>query len=208
MKKLKKAHKIILISLMILLVTLFAPLRWMGVSDIAFRFLFDSDINQRLAANHARIPENLDALAESAQHIVRAEIINVFENDWLFIGDTFQPYSMQILYTIRVLEVYQTSDLGHGIISPGEYIEFHQFIPLHGRTLAGRLMPRANQVRLPIAVGDDLVLFLENQTGMGRRMYRPINSVNAVYYFDGDQVLTSMNRHNNLYLTREYLIDL
>ena len=208
MKKMKKTHKVILVSLLILLVTLFTPLRWVGVSDTAFRFLFDSDINQRLAANHPRLPEDLDALAENAQHIVRAEIINVFENDWLFIGDTLQPHSMQILYAIRVLEVYQTSDLGHGIVSPGEHIEFHQFIPLHGRTLAGRLMPRANQVRLPIAVGDDLVLFLESQAGMGRRMYRPMNSVNAVYYFSIDQAFTSMNRHNNLYFTREYLMNL
>lgn len=208
MKRAKKTHKIILISLLILLIAFLIPLRWMGISDMAFRFLFDSNINQRLAANQSWLPENLDALAEDAQHIIRAEIISVFENEWLFIGDTFQPYSMQIAYEIRVVEVYQSNDQGHGTVSAGDYLEFHQFIPLHGSSLAGRLLPSANQVRLPIAVGDDLVLFLEHQAGMGRRMYRPINTVSAVYYFSDNRAFTSMNRHNNLYFTREHLLNL
>lgn len=207
-----KKRRILISIILVLLIILFTPLSWVGVSGTSFRFLFDSDINLRLAANQSWIPTHVEELSERSEHIVRAKVINRFENNHLFIGDTFQPFSMQILYTIRIIEVYQTYDrygAGDRIVSVGDYIDFQQFIPLHGRNLAGRLTPRATQVRLPLAVDDELILFLTSNHGMGRSMYGLVNLVNAVYYYQlEDGRFVSVNPHNSLVLTPEDLLGL
>ena len=74
----KRKRRITLLSLLVLFVIFIMPLEWVGVPREEMRFMFDSDINARLAANQSQIqtPHNgptlifddLSALTEASQH--------------------------------------------------------------------------------------------------------------------------------------------
>ena len=100
--------------------------------------------------------------------------------------------------------------LMRSVVSIGDTLEFRELIPLYGRSLAGRLMPRPTQARLPIVRGDRLILFLNTRN---RWEYSMVNPVQAVYYYvprneEGheNRVFTSVNRHNHLVLTEQDLL--
>jgi hypothetical protein len=217
----KRKPFIVLFSLLILLVLFFMPLEWIGIPRDELRNMFDSNINARLAATQLELFDDLSALTEASAHVVRAEILSKYEPDWFRAGDTGSPPLLQTIYTIRVLEVYQTKkiyyyDITNGIIgevSIGDIMEIKQLIPLYGRSMVGRLMPRPTQARLQISVDDELILFLESSFGMGRRMYELVNSVQSAYFyvsiFEEDcknRTFPSVNQHNRLVLKEQDLL--
>lgn len=165
MKQLKK-RRFVLLILFALATILFMPLEWVGVPRSALRGVFGT-------ASPALTDD-----PEAAQHVVRAEILSEIEQE-RGPSDTSAPPNLQIVHTFQVLEVYRSKDIygTHGRVYPGDVLEFQQLIPLYGRSLAARLIHSPSQVRLPIAQGDELMLFLNPAFGMGRRMYHPVHFV-------------------------------
>ena len=200
-----KKNKILISVLLIILFVFLAPLSWIGVSDTSLRFLFDSDINLRLAANQPHLPESIEELSQRRPHIIRAQVTQVVEHVWVLPGDTLAPNQLLDLYLVDILEVYQSEDSSWGTLSVGEQIRVEQMTSLQGRNLAGRLTPRASQARLSFQVGDELILFLEEFSGRGQPTY--LIRANTVYYYRLENgSFVSANPHNNLLLTPEDLL--
>ena len=149
---------------------------------------------------------SISDLASYATDVVRVEVLNErveWLNTWLEPPPPeIHPYNLYTIHRIRVLEVFQ------GDAEIGDILEVRQ---IGGQQDGLRVI---NEDEVPLAIGDDLVLFLrasyiENFPSV------LLNPYQSAYYspsenalIDIDEDLESVNPDNDLVLTTEDLIQI
>jgi len=144
----------------------------------------------------ARYPQynSIAHLASDATDIVRVEVLDErteLLNTWLE-DIPIVPYNIYTVYRLRVIEAFQ------GNATPGDILEVRQ--------LGGQHSDRSviNAVKAPIAVGDDVVMFLRASYIVGYPSVL-LNPLQTIYRFTDDDVLESAHPGNGLVLTVQYL---
>jgi len=159
-----------------------------------------------------RIIRDIDHLAQTATHIVRAEVLDDSRVEWIntllgepiFIcchGDIIERdisryYELFTVYRLRVLEVFK------GDVEIGDILDLAQ--------RGGRLgrYELVNERKIPIVYGNELIFFMSCATadGFGHLPLLLNSSRHAVYHVpspgaDGNMVLESFTPGNNVVLT-------
>ena len=139
---------------------------------------------------------SISHLASYATDVVRVEVLDErvdWLNAWLEPPQGIDPYELYTVHRIRVLDVFQ------GDAAIGDILEVRQ---IGGEQDDLRVI---NEDKVPLEVGDDLVLFLrasliENLPSI------LLNPNQSAYYFTAEnEALESVNPENDLVLTMEDL---
>jgi len=135
-------------------------------------------------------------LASRATDIVRVEVLDGRVerlNSWLEpcpVG--IDPYNIYTVYRLRVIEAFQ------GEAREGSIIEMRQLGGQQGNQWV------INEGRVPITVGDDVVLFLY-ASSIENYPFLLLNSDQSAYYFTSSGTLESVHSGNDLTLTARNL---
>jgi len=219
--------KNIKLKVAIFLCVLFLSIHLVNSRRDHFRDLPQGAVNGEWAAwavaeEHPSLFSSIEDLSSQATYIVRVSIMDERE-EALGWGGTVRTYNLYSIYQLEVIEVYK------GDIGIGEIMEFMQFYRLaavdmvdrqftaEGRRARHRRPIRIptsvdeillSYIRLPYTVGDELILFLRNNIGIGAWPPMLLNPIQGAYrytpqeYRTGDNwVFESVNEHNNLTLT-------
>ena len=159
------------------------PVRWIGI----FEPLPQDAVNgnwaqQAFREGHSSIFNNLKCMKETATLIVRGEVID----EWYAVfglGDSFRIYHKFSVYQLKIIEIYK------GAATEGDIIEVLQIIQLQGRSLMKQLctlLPwimcnrfsdddRFDYIKLPLNVGDDIIVFLVDRPLAAAALYSSIS---------------------------------
>jgi hypothetical protein len=172
-----------------------------------------------ITEGHKTLRDSLEQLKNHSTHVVRAEIISE-RTEIIYYGKPgYQVPHVYSVYRLKILDVFM------GEAKEGEYIEI-----LQGKRRQHRFCPNAYEnrdvnlidadfIRLPLSVGDDLILFLqyhENAFFITVDEYWHFNTLQGLYYYTPAEiraecenwVFESVNEYNNLVFTEADLLRL
>ncbi|MCL2357755.1 MAG: hypothetical protein FWC70_11510 [Defluviitaleaceae bacterium] len=183
---------------------------------VIFNDLPDESINgewsaRAVEAGYRRLHNNIDELGQSSSHVVRGEIVSV-RNRVVYAGIDYPVPAVHSFYRLKVSDVYM------GNIEQDIIIKIMQIKRLTDGGMSSLRHSTAdggfnvNMIRLPLSVGDDLILFLtlaEYHFFLNLNELWRFNSIQGVYRYAPENiragcdnwVFESVNAHNNLTLT-------
>jgi len=180
----------------------------------------DGTWSSKAVSDGRNLNNNIERLTLRSSYIVRAKII---DERYEVVTDSWHVPSVPILYSFYRLKVL---DVFKGEIGVGSYIEISQIKgtrnPVNRYRCSMDGYVRIEFIRVPLNVGDDLILFLRyvnksivstDETSRDTMTVGRFHPIQGVYHYTplkerthDNWVFESVNEHNNLVLTEADLL--
>jgi len=165
--------------------------------------------SERAVADGRELLESIEARSDRGRGVIKGEILSERDERLMLFTDG-GPHNLHTVYEVKVLYTYR------GNFETGDIIEIQQISQLCGQRQRIAGYPdgyiSVRYIRLPLYVGDDLIIFLSDWpqvVTLNRRNTLSFHSIQGLYRYtplelrdnSDNWIFESVNEHNNLTLT-------